>query len=172
MRFYNLFYPQDTPNGSNSPAAGSSTHSSKHGGDTQLSRAALIAQKQAEITAKVAAMKNTAPSPLALSAPTPIRLSFPISTAISRPCPITASGPTPHTGSPAQSSPVTDDINRRVAEVRRRIAEAQSKLAFKDNPYMVSNPTRFLYHYAKCPHTMTSKHNGTFDSVDALGSRN
>ncbi|EEB93120.1 hypothetical protein MPER_08271, partial [Moniliophthora perniciosa FA553] len=59
------------------------------------------------------------------------------------PTPSVSSGPTPATGSPAPGTPgtpvapgVTDDIARRVAEAKRKVAEYQSKLAVKDNPYM------------------------------------
>ncbi|KAI0367189.1 PRP3-domain-containing protein [Pilatotrama ljubarskyi] len=34
------------------------------------------------------------------------------------------------------SPPIPDDMARRIAEAKRRVAEAQSKLAVKDNPYM------------------------------------
>lgn len=36
--------------------------------------------------------------------------------------------------------PNMDDLARKVAEAKRRVAEAQSKLAVKDNPYMVCPP--------------------------------
>lgn len=56
------------------------------------------------------------------------------------PSPSVSSGPTPATpvsgpGTPAAG--MTDDLVRRVAEAKRRVADAQSKLAIKDNPYMV-----------------------------------
>ena len=56
------------------------------------------------------------------------------------PSPSISSGPTPATpvsgpGTPAGG--VSDDLLRRVAEAKRRVADAQSKLAIKDNPYMV-----------------------------------
>ena len=38
--------------------------------------------------------------------------------------------------------PNMDDLSRKVAEAKRRVAEAQSKLAIKDNPYMVRPPRR------------------------------
>jgi len=144
-----------------------------NGGDKQLSGAALIAQKRAEISAKMSAMKNTAlgvSAAMAFPAPTPIKLSFPTSAPVSSPSPIIASGPTPPTGSPAPSTPVTDDINRRVAEARRRVAEAQSKLAIKDNPYMVSYPILFLCHHVKCPtrHPASGKRYFLVASVNPL----
>ncbi|KAI0337641.1 PRP3-domain-containing protein [Trametopsis cervina] len=79
----------------------------------------LIAQKRAEIAAKIAAMKKGAP----------------ISTA---PTPSPAATPTlPSAASSQSASPApVDDLSRRVAEAKRRVADAQSKLAVKDNPYM------------------------------------
>ncbi|OJA09072.1 hypothetical protein AZE42_06766 [Rhizopogon vesiculosus] len=88
-------------NGSNTPAA--------------LSGDALIAQKRAEIAAKVAAMKGGIPS---LGKATP---------------PVKTDSPSPAPGTPLQN---TDDLARKVAEAKRRVAEAQTKLAVKDNPYM------------------------------------
>ncbi|KAG6812523.1 hypothetical protein H0H92_002414 [Tricholoma furcatifolium] len=91
----------------------------------------LIAQKRAEVAAKLAAFKQNAmgwtppvraPIPTKPTAPLP---SVPSSASVS-------SGPTPATGSPA----TTDDLARRVSEAKRRVAEAQNKLAVKDNPYM------------------------------------
>ena len=38
---------------------------------------------------------------------------------------------------PGPVMPNMDDLARKVAEAKRRVAEAQSKLAIKDNPYMV-----------------------------------
>ena len=35
------------------------------------------------------------------------------------------------------SPPIPDDMARRIAEAKKRVADAQSKLAVKDNPYMV-----------------------------------
>ena len=49
--------------------------------------------------------------------------------------PVSGSG-TP-SGSATPAAGVTDDLVRRVAEAKRRVADAQSKLAVKDNPYMV-----------------------------------
>ena len=88
----------------------------------QMSAQALIAQKKAEIAAKIAAMTKNATS--AAATPTPPPKPSP-SPALATPPPASGAG-TP-----------TDDIARRVAEAKRRVAEAQSKLAVKDNPYMV-----------------------------------
>ncbi|KAJ3987928.1 pre-mRNA processing factor 3-domain-containing protein [Lentinula detonsa] len=102
--------------------------------------AALIAEKRAEIAAKMAAMRNTVLSgahvtlpgannttlPKKPAAPTPVVPSSRSSTAT----PVTPGTPaTPATG-------ITDDLARRVAEAKRKVAEYQSKLAVKDNPYM------------------------------------
>lgn len=56
------------------------------------------------------------------------------------PSPSISSGPTPATPASGPGTPaggITDDLIRRVAEAKRRVADAQSKLAIKDNPYMV-----------------------------------
>lgn len=74
---------------------------------------ALIAQKRAEIAAKLAAMKSATSTP---TLPTPA---------------------TKSSNSPSPAPPV-DDLSRRVAEAQRRVAESQSRLAIKENPYMVS----------------------------------
>ena len=75
---------------------------------------ALIAQKRAEIAAKLAAMKSAASTP---TLPTPAAKS---------------------SNSPSPAPPAVDDLARRVAEAQRRVAESQSRLAIKENPYMVS----------------------------------
>ncbi|KIK80456.1 hypothetical protein PAXRUDRAFT_833514 [Paxillus rubicundulus Ve08.2h10] len=80
---------------------------------------ALIAQKRAEIAAKVAAMKSNPPG----LPPKPI---------VAAPVAKNASPP-PAAGA---ATPNMDDLARKVAEAKRRVAEAQSKLAIKDNPYM------------------------------------
>ncbi len=49
--------------------------------------------------------------------------------------------PSSHAPSPSPGPSATDDLSRRVAEAKRRVSEAQSKLAVKDNPYMVSHST-------------------------------
>ena len=74
---------------------------------------ALIAQKRAEIAAKLAAMKSAAPTPK----------------------PSTPATKSSHSPSPAP--PPVDDLAHRVAEAQRRVAESQSRLAIKENPYMV-----------------------------------
>lgn len=92
----------------------------------QLDANALIAQKRAEIAAKIAAMKKgpasggAAPSPLAATAST----ARPSATAT------VSAGPTAPT-------PSIDDLARRVAEAQRRVSEAQRNVSIKDNPYMV-----------------------------------
>ncbi|KAF5383210.1 hypothetical protein D9615_004952 [Tricholomella constricta] len=98
----------------------------------------LIAQKRAEVTAKLAIFKsNTLGWTPPIRAPIPTKPVVPIPTVTATPSPSVSSGPTPATRSPASGSPlVTDDIARRVSEAKRRVAEAQSKLAVKDNPYM------------------------------------
>uniref|UniRef100_A0A0W0FID1 Uncharacterized protein n=1 Tax=Moniliophthora roreri TaxID=221103 RepID=A0A0W0FID1_MONRR len=107
--------------------------------------ASLIAQKRAEIAAKVAAMRNSALGAGTMSIP--IQAPAPkVPTTIPKiPSPSVSSGPTPATGSPTPGTPgtpiapgLTDDIARRVAEAKRKVAEYQSKLAVKDNPYMAN----------------------------------
>ena len=93
---------------------------------------ALIAQKRAEIAAKLAAMR---------SGP---------STTHGSPAPRTPAPPhTPSPGPSAASAHFAEDVGRRIAEAKRKVAEAQNKLATKDNPYMVfqflpTSPTRYL----------------------------
>ncbi|KZT22785.1 PRP3-domain-containing protein [Neolentinus lepideus HHB14362 ss-1] len=106
------------------------TNGSKSG--TPLNTADIIAQKRAEIAAKLAAMKQGS----SVAAP---RVSSPAVPAASSPAPSTPTPtPTPTAGRAEHSpSPGLDpDLARRVAEAKRRVAEAQSKLAVKDNPYM------------------------------------
>ncbi|KAH7921546.1 PRP3-domain-containing protein [Leucogyrophana mollusca] len=105
-------------NGSSTPAA--------------LSANDLIAQKRAEIAAKVAAMRGGAlgtslPKPSPSPAPVPTKTASPLSSSAS---------PAPHNGSASPAPASMDDLARRVAEAKRRVAEAQTKLAVKDNPYM------------------------------------
>ncbi|KAH9477701.1 U4/U5/U6 small nuclear ribonucleoprotein prp3 [Psilocybe cubensis] len=52
------------------------------------------------------------------------------------PSPSLSSGPTPASGSGAPTPAISDDLLRKVAEAKRRVADAQTKLAIKDNPYM------------------------------------
>lgn len=102
---------------------------------TQLSTDALIAQKRAEVAAKVAAISATAGLPLkppgafSSSAPSKSTVAKTPSTGASTP------GPGPLTADAA--TPNAADMARRVAEAKRRVAEAQTQLAVKDNPYMV-----------------------------------
>ncbi|RDB27617.1 U4/U5/U6 small nuclear ribonucleoprotein prp3 [Hypsizygus marmoreus] len=96
----------------------------------------IILQKRAEIAAKLAIMKNNTLgwTPPSIKAPIPTK---PVLIPTVSSSPTVSSGPTPATGTPAPGSPsVMDDIARRVSEAKRRVAEAQSKLAVKDNPYM------------------------------------
>ncbi|KAK2465094.1 hypothetical protein APHAL10511_002902 [Amanita phalloides] len=120
---------------------------SSNGATRSLSSSAsadLIAQKRAEIAAKLAAMRNasfgvgTGPATIApkLAAPTPVKPAAPLpsvptpsSSVSSRTA--SAAGPS-GPGTPAMG----DDLTRRVAEAKRRVTEAQTKLAVKDNPYM------------------------------------
>jgi U4/U6 small nuclear ribonucleoprotein PRP3 len=81
----------------------------------------LIAQKRAEIAAKLAAMRsgsNTAFATPASRTPAPAQTPSP--------------GP-----SGAASVHFAEDVGRRIAEAKRKVSEAQNKLATKDNPYMV-----------------------------------
>ncbi|KAF8067886.1 pre-mRNA processing factor 3-domain-containing protein [Lyophyllum atratum] len=98
----------------------------------------IIAQKRAEIAAKLAVFKtNTLGWTPPIRAPVPTKPAVPIQIAGATPSPTVSSGPTPATGSPAPGTPLIGDvIARRVSEAKRRVAEAQSKLAVKDNPYM------------------------------------
>lgn len=102
----------------------------------QPTHEAIIARKREEVAAKIAAMKAKfgsagaaaqASSPTPVATPTPMRPQALSSTA--------ASGSGSGTSSPAPN--VAEDLARKVAEAKRRVAEAQSKLAVKDNPYLV-----------------------------------
>ncbi|OSD07803.1 PRP3-domain-containing protein [Trametes coccinea BRFM310] len=90
-----------------------------------LSADALIAQKRAEIAAKIAAMKKSA-SASSSAQPTAAPSPIPASAAASASASVAAS----------PSPPISDDMGRRIAEAKQRVAEAQKKLAVKDNPYM------------------------------------
>ncbi|THG98522.1 hypothetical protein EW026_g3683 [Hermanssonia centrifuga] len=88
--------------------------------------AELIAQRRAEIAAKIAVMnaaKRGTFSASASATASVVTTPSPVST------PVTS---TPRSGSP----PPADDLARRVAEAKRRVAEAQGRFAVKDNPYM------------------------------------
>ncbi|KAH6891907.1 small nuclear ribonucleoprotein hPrp3 [Coprinopsis sp. MPI-PUGE-AT-0042] len=93
---------------------------------SDLSATDLIAQKRAEIAAKLAAMKNSAAG----------------GSGGPKPSATISSGPTSATGTPRPGSGapggggITEDLARKVAEAKRRVAEAQSKLSVRDNPYM------------------------------------
>ncbi|PPQ70989.1 hypothetical protein CVT24_009944 [Panaeolus cyanescens] len=117
----------------------------------KLSAAELIAQKRAEIAAKHAAfLKNnpalagastSRPAP-SLAAPVPkvpiVPTSVPSKVVYAAtPSPTSSSAHTPAGATPGSGTPaLSDDLLRRVAEAKRRVADAQSKLAVKDNPYM------------------------------------
>ncbi|KAJ6571822.1 PRP3-domain-containing protein [Mycena capillaripes] len=90
-----------------------------------LTGAALIAQKRAEIAAKLAAMKN--PS-LTLAAPVPVK---PVVVPVKH-SPTVSGGPTPASG-PGSPAPSADAIKKRI---NRLVEDAHSRLAVKDNPYM------------------------------------
>ncbi|KAL7284340.1 hypothetical protein ACG7TL_001629 [Trametes sanguinea] len=92
----------------------------------QMSADALIAQKRAEIAAKIAAMKKSA-SASSSAQPTAAPSPIPASAAASASASVAAS----------PSPPISDDMARRIAEAKQRVAEAQKKLAVKDNPYMI-----------------------------------
>src|SRR5229473_3555989 len=90
----------------------------------RIQKEALIAQKRAEIAAKLAAMRsgpNTAHASPASRTPAPTH--------------------PPSPGPSAASAHFAEDVGKRIAEAKRKVAEAQNKLATKDNPYMV---IRFL----------------------------
>ncbi|KAG7443642.1 PRP3-domain-containing protein [Guyanagaster necrorhizus] len=84
-----------------------------------LSQAALIAQKRAEIAAKVAVMKSGGTN---IVAPTPVK---PMASAV----PMVKSASSTPPGLP-------DDLAKKIAEAKKKVVAAQSKLAVKDNPYM------------------------------------
>ncbi|KAJ7627659.1 pre-mRNA processing factor 3-domain-containing protein [Mycena polygramma] len=91
-----------------------------------LTGAALIAQKRAEIAAKLAAMKNPA---LGLAAPAPVK---PVAVPVKH-SPTVSSGPTPASSSGSTPVPSADAIKKRI---NRLVEDAHSRLAVKDNPYM------------------------------------
>lgn len=70
--------------------------------------------------------------------PLPSKIPVPLSsfsTPVATPKPTPGTTPPPKSGSGPSTS--TDDLAWRVAEAKKRVAEAQSKLSIKDNPYMV-----------------------------------
>ncbi|TFK22157.1 PRP3-domain-containing protein [Coprinopsis marcescibilis] len=110
--------------------------------------AQLIAQKKAEIAAKMAQYSAAAKAgtsagraPVNLVAPAPrvpvVPPSMPSRVVSSQatPSPSISSIPTPASGS-TSSTPAFDDIAKRVADAKRRVAAAQTQLAMKENPYM------------------------------------
>ncbi|PPQ93764.1 hypothetical protein CVT25_008144 [Psilocybe cyanescens] len=142
-----ILYCSDNNNGTSGTAAKGTGAS---GGASAME---LIAQKRAEIAAKLAAMNKKAPAPAAastsstprpsvgLAAPVPkvpiVPASLPSKVVYNAtPSPSISSGPTPASGSGAGTPAISDDLFRKVAEAKRRVADAQSKLAIKDNPYM------------------------------------
>lgn len=55
---------------------------------------------------------------------------------VAAPMPAVSASPTPATS--GSSTPgVNDDLARRIAEIRKQVAVAHSKVAVRDNPYMV-----------------------------------
>ncbi|KAG5723246.1 hypothetical protein E4T56_gene347 [Termitomyces sp. T112] len=106
-----------------------------------MTSADLIAQKRAEVAAKLAIFKtNTLGWTPPVRAPIPTKPAAPIPSVVSSGS--TSSRATPANGSPALTPGVSDDLARRVSEAKRRVAEAQNKLAVKDNPYMSLPPSR------------------------------
>lgn len=123
----------------------------------------MIAQKRAEIAAKLAAMSGKVQNPgaalptkpVTLAAPVPKVPIVPASTPskvvyAASPSPSVSSGPTPATasgsGTPGLAG-LPEDIHRRVAEAKRRVADAQRTLAVKDNPYMVCRISLPYFHH-------------------------
>ncbi|KAI9507830.1 pre-mRNA processing factor 3-domain-containing protein [Russula earlei] len=99
----------------------SETTTSSNGPESLADKEALIAQKRAEIAAKLAAMRsgpNTAFASPASRTP--------------------ASAHTPSPGPSAASAHFAEDVGKRIAEAKRKVSEAQTKHAMKDNPYMSS----------------------------------
>ncbi len=100
---------------------------------SRTQKGALIAQKRAEIAAKLAAMRsgpNTGHASPAPRTPAPTH--------------------TPSPGPSAASAHFAEDVGKRIAEARRKVADAQNKLSTKDNPYMVfrfltPSPTSWLF---------------------------
>lgn len=111
-------------------------------------------EKRAEIAAKAAEMLKNNPLPQAvkrttkvaapvprvpvLPASDPSKVVYPVTPSASvsgDPTPIKASTPASGSGTPARGG--SDAIKRNIAEARRLVADAKTKLAVKDNPYMV-----------------------------------
>ncbi|KAF8480413.1 pre-mRNA processing factor 3-domain-containing protein [Russula ochroleuca] len=107
-----------------SKKARSETTTSSNGPDSLGDKEALIAQKRAEIAAKLAAMRsgsNTTHASPASHTPVPTH--------------------TPSPGPSAASAHFAEDVGKRIAEAKRKVTDAQNKLAMKDNPYMSSAPS-------------------------------
>ncbi|KAG6877207.1 hypothetical protein C0993_009399 [Termitomyces sp. T159_Od127] len=120
---------------------GGSPSNKKLKSNGQPTSAELIAQKRAEVAAKLAVFKtNTLGWTPPVRAPIPTKPAAPIPSVASSGS--ASSRATPAAGSPALTSGVSDDLARRVSEAKRRVAEAQNKLTVKDNPYMSLPPSR------------------------------
>ncbi|KAH9174828.1 pre-mRNA processing factor 3-domain-containing protein [Lactarius sanguifluus] len=116
---------EDNGPSSASKKARSETTTPSHGHDSINDKEALIAQKRAEIAAKLAAMRSGSSSAFA-------------SPASNTPVPAQSSSPGPS----AASAHFSEDVSKRIAEAKRKVAEAQNKLATKDNPYMSAPSSR------------------------------
>ncbi|KAF8639281.1 hypothetical protein AX16_010353 [Volvariella volvacea WC 439] len=127
---------------SESPAPSSSASS--------LADPDYIAKKRAELAAKVAEMRKQSfmgkgpviPSHGPLTAPIPVKPQVPLppvpsastTPVAARSTATSASGRSSAAGTP--SLPDSQDIQKKISEARKLVAQAQSKLAIKDNPYM------------------------------------
>ncbi|KAH9032707.1 pre-mRNA processing factor 3-domain-containing protein [Lactarius hengduanensis] len=112
-------------NGPSSASKKARRSTPSHGPDSINDKEALIAQKRAEISAKLAAMRSGPSSAFA-------------SPASNTPVPAQPSSPGPS----AASAHFSEDVSKRIAEAKRKVAEAQNKLATKDNPYMSAPSSR------------------------------
>ncbi|KAJ7484676.1 pre-mRNA processing factor 3-domain-containing protein [Mycena latifolia] len=110
--------------GSGEEAEGTSANGSSSA--PTLTGAALIAQKRAEIAAKLAAMKN--PALQGLAAPVPVKPVVPMKHSAT-----VSSGPTPASGSSSASPAPSAEA---ITKIKRLVNDAHSRLAVKDNPYM------------------------------------
>ncbi|KAI0000693.1 pre-mRNA processing factor 3-domain-containing protein [Russula compacta] len=109
-----------------SKKARSVTTTPSNGPDSIGDKEALIAQKRAEIAAKLAVMRSGSNTTFA--------------SPVSR---TPAPAQTPSPGPSAASAHFAEDVGKRIAEAKRKVSEAQNKLAVKDNPYMQSSaPSR------------------------------
>ncbi|GAW07864.1 u4 u6 small nuclear ribonucleoprotein [Lentinula edodes] len=100
--------------------------------ETSSSTAAMIAQKRAEIAAKMAKMRNSVLSGAGVTLPGTTAPTTTTTTTTTT----TAMDSLPKKPTPSDSvTPVLPaDLARRVAEAKRKVAEYQTKLAVKDNP--------------------------------------